>query len=422
MSRLALRLEAVGKSYSQRPTLASHFLGLCFWRKPKPPNAWALKEVSFEVEAGSAVGIIGLNGSGKTTLLEIIAGTLKPTAGTVARTGRISALLELSSGFDPELSGRENIFLNGMVSGLSRGLIDQNLEAIIQFADLGDVLDMPVKTYSSGMLARLAFSLHTVLVPDILIIDEILAVGDYFFQQKCYRRLAQLREAGVTILFVSHDLSLVRDMCQRAVYLKAGRLEYSGPSDIAIHRLMTDDSNKQNNVTPVSNTLCQASLDQEDAVWHREASGNGRLSAVRIVDRQGRSSLSHALGEMISIQVWFRTFPEDDDLIIGLAIKNRYDQTVTSTNSVLLKCPRISHEGEGWRSFEFNTELLLEGGEYSLTLGLNRKPTVGESGNQSLDTTGWFGPLRVVWDYHELAPPFLGMFGLPIVGKLDDSL
>lgn len=421
MSRLALRVEAVGKSYSQRPTLASHFLGLCFWRRPKPPTAWALKEVSFEVEAGSAVGIIGLNGSGKTTLLEIIAGTLKPTAGSVIRQGRISALLELSSGFDPELSGRENIFLNGMVAGLSRALIEKNLEAIIQFADIGDVLDRPVKTYSSGMLARLAFSLHTVLVPDILIIDEILAVGDYFFQQKCYRRLAQLREAGVTILFVSHDLSLVRDMCQRAVYLKAGRLEYSGPSDIALHRLLTDGSNNQSDGKSISSTLCQSPLQQEDAVWHREASGSGRLSAVRIVDCHGKSSLSHALGETISIQVWFRTFPGDGDLIVGLALKNRYDQTVTSTNSVLLKCPRISHEGEGWRSFEFNTELLLEGGEYSLTLGLNRKPSTGESGYQSLDTTGWFGPLRVVWNYHEQAPPFLGMFGLPIVGRLGES-
>ena len=421
MSRLALRLEAVGKSYSQRPTLASHFLALCFWRKPKPPTAWALKEVSFEVEAGTAVAIIGLNGSGKTTLLEIIAGTLKPTAGSVARSGRISALLELSSGFDPELSGRENIFLNGMVSGLSRALIDKNLEAIIRFADLGDVLDMPVKTYSSGMLARLAFSLHTVLVPDILIIDEILAVGDYFFQQKCYRRLAQLREAGVTILFVSHDLSLVRDMCQRAVYLKAGRLEYSGLSDIAIHRLLTDGSNNQNDVTPASPTLSQPSLDHEDAVWQREASNRSRLSAVRIVDRHGKSSLSHALGEKVSIQVWFRTIPGDDDLIVGLALKNRYDQTVTSINSGMLKCPRISHEAQGWRSFEFNTELLLEGGEYSLTVGLNRKPTTGESGNQSLDTTGWFGPLRVVWNYHEHSPPFLGMFGLPIVGRLSDS-
>ncbi|MES2355808.1 MAG: ABC transporter ATP-binding protein [Pseudomonadota bacterium] len=421
MSRIAIQVEGIGKSYSQRPTLASHVSSLCFRRTPMPQSTWALRDVNFEVPAGTSVGIIGLNGSGKTTLLEIIAGTLTPTSGTIIRNGRVAALLELSSGFDPALSGKENIFLNGMVSGLSRALVEKHFDEIVRFADIGDVLGKPVKTYSSGMLARLAFSLHTVLVPDILIIDEILAVGDYFFQQKCYRRLAELREAGVTLLFVSHDLSLVRDMCQMSLYLRAGQLAYKGPSDAAIHQLLTDGSNEVVPTSAASNVSTN-SPHNNDAVWRRDLSETFRFIAIRIVGDDGKSSVTHTLGNRVVIQACFRTFPGDDDLVIGLSIKNRYDQTVTSINSAMLNCPEISHAGEEWRYFEFELELLLEGGEYSLRLGLNRKPLSGESGYHAIDTTNWFGPLRVIWNYEENPAPFLGMFGLPMVGRLGGTL
>lgn len=415
----AIRVEHVGKCYARRPSLYAHLTRL--WPRPAPtPDAgWALRDVSFEVRPGESVGIIGLNGSGKSTLLEIIAGTVKATTGQVRLGGRVAALLELNSGFNPELSGAENLRLNGMLAGLSRAEVEHRFDDIARFADIGDVLDQPVRTYSSGMLARLAFSLHAVLLPDILIIDEILAVGDYFFQQKCHRRLAEMREQGMTLLFVSHDLALVRDLCGRALYLKSGQVKYWGRSDAAIHRLMTD---RPASAAPAAPPSPAASLPRStelaDAVWYRQPGPMQRLLAIRIVGSDGQSALTHRLGQRIVIQAWFRTLPDDLDLVIGLAIKNRYDQTVSSVNSAMLDCPGLSHHGAACQVFEFELDLLLEGGQYSLRLGLNRPPAPGEQGLQSIDSTGWFGPLQVSWDYHNEPAPFMGMFGLPMVGRL----
>ena len=414
----AIRVEHIGKCYARRPSLHAHLARLLPRPAPTPDAGWALRDVSFEVHPGESVGIIGLNGSGKSTLLEIIAGTLKPTRGQVRRQGRVAALLELNSGFNPELSGSENLRLNGMLAGLSRHEVEHRFDDIARFADIGDVLAQPVRTYSSGMLARLAFSLHAVLMPDILIIDEILAVGDYFFQQKCHRRLAEMREQGMTLLFVSHDLALVRDICGRALYLKSGQVEYWGRSDAAIHRLLTDRPATAPPSPAAMPPAQQRSAELADAVWFRQPGPMQRLLAIRIVGRDGLSSLTHGLGQRIVIQAWFRTLPGDLDLVIGLAIKNRYDQMVSAVNSTMLDCPGLSHRDEACQVFEFEFDLLLEGGQYSLRLGLNRPPRPGEPGPQSLDSSGWFGPLQVSWDYHNEPAPFLGMFGLPMAGRL----
>ena len=184
---------------------------------------WALDDISFQVRKGETVGIIGLNGSGKSTLLQLICSTLTPTSGNVEVKGRLAALLELGSGFNPEFTGRENVFLNGQILGLGREEIQDRLQAIEEFADIDDFIDQPVKTYSSGMVVRLAFSVVVHVEPEILVIDEALAVGDMPFQIKCFAHLRKLRESGTSILFVSHDLSTVRSFCDRAVYLKNGK-------------------------------------------------------------------------------------------------------------------------------------------------------------------------------------------------------
>lgn len=189
---------------------------------------WALSNVSFELQPGEAVGILGRNGAGKSTLLQIIAGTLEPTSGRVKTNGRITALLELGSGFNPEFTGRENVILNGQILGLSREEILNKFDDIASFADIGDFIDQPVKTYSSGMMMRLAFAVQTVLDPDILIVDEALSVGDAKFQEKCFRKLRTLRENGATILFVSHDINAVTSFCDRALLFNAGQLLSSG--------------------------------------------------------------------------------------------------------------------------------------------------------------------------------------------------
>lgn len=189
---------------------------------------WALKDVSFEVKKGETIGIIGRNGSGKSTLLQMICGTLNPTGGSIQTNGRIAALLELGSGFNSEFTGRENVYLNGAVLGLTREEVDARYEQIAAFADIGDFIEQPVKTYSSGMVVRLAFAVASSVDPDILIVDEALAVGDAVFQAKCFRRFQELRQTGATVVLVTHDISTVVQLCNRALVLHNGELVASG--------------------------------------------------------------------------------------------------------------------------------------------------------------------------------------------------
>lgn len=189
---------------------------------------YALKDVSFEVKKGEAVGIIGRNGSGKSTLLQMIAGTLTPSSGSIQVKGRVAALLELGSGFNPDFTGRENVYLNASVLGLTREEIDKRIDEILIFADIGDFIDQPVKTYSSGMMMRLAFAVQIAVEPDILIVDEALGVGDEAFQRKCYSRLHKLRQDGTTLLFVSHDVGTVINLCNLAALLNQGQINAIG--------------------------------------------------------------------------------------------------------------------------------------------------------------------------------------------------
>lgn len=192
----------------------------------------ALKNISFEVHRGEVVGLVGTNGSGKSTMLKIIAGVLEPSEGEVKVHGNIAPLIELGAGFDPELSARENIYLNGALLGYTKEFIDANFDGIIEFAELKDFVDMPLKNFSSGMVARIAFAIATITEPDILIVDETLSVGDVFFQQKCERRIQHFIESGdVTVLFVSHSMEQVERICQRAVWIEKGDLRMDGPVD-----------------------------------------------------------------------------------------------------------------------------------------------------------------------------------------------
>jgi lipopolysaccharide transport system ATP-binding protein len=197
---------------------------------------WALKDVSFEVKKGETVGIIGRNGSGKSTLLQLICGTLTPTSGTVETKGRVAALLELGSGFNPEFTGRENVYMNGAVLGLSKEEVDARFDEIITFADIGEFIDQPVKTYSSGMVVRLAFAVAVHVEPQIMIVDEALSVGDIRFQNKCLRRLNEIKESGCSILFVSHSPSIIEAFCDRVVWLEQGTVREIGQPNILVRR------------------------------------------------------------------------------------------------------------------------------------------------------------------------------------------
>ena len=225
------------------------------WRRQRPfySEFWALRDFSVRLRRGDALGILGKNGAGKSTLLQIVAGTLAPTSGSVAVSGKVAALLELGSGFSPDFTGRENVKLNAALLGLSAAEIDYRFPAIAQFADIGEFMDQPVKTYSSGMLMRLAFAVQTAVEPELLIVDEALAVGDARFQKKCFNRLAQLREQGTTVLFVTHDTSAILLFCTRALILEHGCMHAEGdPQRIAreYHKLLfgnTRDQERQRN-------------------------------------------------------------------------------------------------------------------------------------------------------------------------------
>jgi ABC-type polysaccharide/polyol phosphate transport system ATPase subunit len=240
-SEIVLSVQGISKAYNIYEKPQDRLKQILFRGRRKYYNDfWALRDVSFEVERGETVGIIGRNGSGKSTLLQIVSGTVTPTTGTVEIRGRISPLLELGSGFNGEFTGRENVFLNAAVLGLSREQTAQRFDEIAAFADIGDFIESPVKHYSSGMFARLAFAVAVHVDPEILIVDEILAVGDAAFQRRCMQKFYEIRDGGCTILFVSHDRYQVNTICQRALYLEQGRQVMFGPARRVVDRYAID--------------------------------------------------------------------------------------------------------------------------------------------------------------------------------------
>jgi ABC-type polysaccharide/polyol phosphate transport system ATPase subunit len=211
-------------------------------------DVWALRDVSFEVDPGSAVGLVGRNGSGKTTLLRLLSGIIKPTSGRVAVAGRVGSLLELGAGFHPDLTGRENVYLNGSIHGLKRAAIREKLDEIVTFAGLEDFIDLPVRTYSSGMYMRLGFSIASHIEADVLLLDEVFAVGDESFQRKCFGKVFEFKQRGGTIVFVSHDAGAVERLCDRAVLLNQGHVAFDGPTHeavVAYRRLLAGERNPE---------------------------------------------------------------------------------------------------------------------------------------------------------------------------------
>lgn len=234
---VAIRLEGVTQRYrviSERPDTIRELFARFLRHKTSFHDFDALQNVSFSVRRGEVVGIIGRNGSGKSTTLKIVAGVYRPTAGRVEVNGTVAPLIELGAGFHPELTGRENILLNGLLMGYSKQEMLSRQESIVEFAGIGDFIDAPVKQYSSGMYLRLAFSVATEVDPDILVVDEILSVGDLVFQRKCYDRLKHFQAKGKTILLVTHSLPDVLSLCDRAIYLDRGRIIFNGPADEAV--------------------------------------------------------------------------------------------------------------------------------------------------------------------------------------------
>jgi ABC-type polysaccharide/polyol phosphate transport system ATPase subunit len=259
-------------------------------RRAEAAEVWALRDVSLEIEPGDAVGLVGRNGSGKTTLLSLIAGIMSPTSGRVEAGGRVASLLELGAGFHPDFSGRENVDLNGSLYGLKRRTIDERFEEIVAFAELERFIDNPVRTYSSGMYMRLGFAVAAHIDADVLLLDEVFAVGDEEFQRKCFGKIFEYKQRGGTIVFVSHDAASVERLCRRAVLLRNGRVELDGTAQEAIaryHKLLADDRDPA-----------------EGAAGLREyGSGEARIAEARLLGPEGEERLQLAAAEPLVVEL-----------------------------------------------------------------------------------------------------------------------
>jgi len=419
MGEAAIRARGLSKCYSvydnQRARLV-HAL----WPRHRGgvQEIWALRDVDFEIARGESVGVIGRNGGGKSTLLEILAGTLRPTSGEASVAGRVSALLELGSGFNPEYTGRDNVLVNGLLMGLAREQIMRRFDEILDFAEIGDAIDRPVKTYSSGMVMRLAFAVQVLADPEVLIVDEALSVGDFFFQQKCFRRIRELTDRGITLLFVSHDMRTVRDLCTRAIYLRAGRAVFVGDAKTAVRMYLNEEAG--GDAAPQAPAVQAAGNGSRalpaSPLWRGPA--QGPLLAVDVVDAQGRAATGGRIGDTLTVRVYFRASLSEAGHVV-LILKNRYDQVVTSVGSYVNGLPAMSSGGADFAVFEVDIDLMLEAGLYSLKVAFSRA-TGSNVGETAMDS-GWLGPLSVEWDYQRQTAPFLGMFGLPYRCRFADA-
>ena len=423
MNDIAITVHNVSKCYhvyeSQRARLRHAFMPS---NNKGVSEVWALKDISFEVKRGESVAIIGRNGSGKSTLLEIITGTLTPTTGHVEVKGRVAALLELGSGFNPEYTGRENVFLNGLLLGLTRAEVERRFDDIASFADIGEVLDRPVKTYSSGMLMRLAFAVQVALEPDILIVDEALSVGDFFFQQKCMARIRELQEKGTTILFVSHDMQVVRDLCQKGLFLQAGHTKFWGDNLTAINHYLTEEgrpvgyaSSSQSEVIENQSTVLLNEAFWTNLSGETKPDKKALLLAIGVYDSSGKPTLIAEIGTSLVFRILFQAFCQEA-VHVTLVIRNRYNQVVTSVGSYTLDTmtPLLSYGQQA--VFELKTCLMIESGLYTFTVSLAHPSDCGKTG-VTLDESPPLGPLEVTWDYQARKPKFFGMFGLDVESR-----
>jgi lipopolysaccharide transport system ATP-binding protein len=319
---------------------------------------WALRDISFDVPRGTTFGLIGHNGSGKSTMLKLLAGVHRPTSGSVITDGRVSALLELGAGFHGELTGRENVHLNGSILGLSRRQIDESMEKIIDFADIGEFIDAPVKVYSSGMYVRLGFSIAVTVDPEILIVDEIIAVGDEEFQRKCFDYMFELRKRGTTVVLVTHSLGLVQDLCDQAVWLDHGRVQRIGDSREVVQGYLDSVNDKEAESRPEPSEVTGSHA--------RLGSGEVRIESVEYLDGSGNASPVLLCGEPATFRVHYRATERVKDVMFGLGFQHESGVNVAGPNSGSGPPPVANLLGEGVVEFQV-PRLTLQPGVYEVS-------------------------------------------------------
>mgnify|MGYP004583756033 FL=1 len=363
------------KLYDKPSDRLKEALGLT--RKKLYKEHYALHDVNFDIYEGECVGIIGTNGSGKSTILKIITGVLTPTSGEVKVDGRISALLELGAGFNMEYSGLENVYLNGTMIGFSKEEIDARLDDILEFADIGDFIHQPVKTYSSGMFVRLAFAVAINIDPEILVVDEALSVGDVFFQAKCYHKFEEFKKQGKTILFVSHDLSSVSKYCDRVVLLNKGvNLDVGSPKqmvDLYKQLLVGQSPVKQNE----SGSEEQIPAENSEELGDFQVNPNmleygsriAEITDFRVIDDKGMYSNTIEKGSEFKIRMKVRFNEDIQEPIMAYTFKNIQGTEITGTNT-MYENAKVERSGKGDTcTVTFTQTMNLQGGEYLLSFG-----------------------------------------------------
>ena len=374
-------LDKMYKLYSRQRDRVRDALGLGK-KQDLYKEHYALKDVSLEVRRGETVGIIGTNGSGKSTILKIITGVLSPTSGDVEINGRISALLELGAGFNMEFTGLENVYLNGTMNGFSEEEIDEKLDAILDFADIGEFVHQQVKTYSSGMFVRLAFALAINIDPEILVVDEALSVGDVFFQNKCYHKFEEFKKEGRTILFVSHDLSSISKYCDRVILLDHGKKMAEGRPKEIIDLVNQTTSAMSGSERVGKDGKLQGSLNRnvKDGLWNSYmtlnpsndtyGSGLAEIEDFCLIDNSGNMTNTVIKGDTCSVKVKVRFHADISEPIIAVSIKNRMGVEITGTNTMFEKLSTGECKDGDEMTAVFTQRMMLQGGDYLISLGL----------------------------------------------------
>ena len=355
-----LKFDEVSKRYRIRQTDDSDIQNpvlrkLNAWRG-RNTDFWAVRDVSFEVQRGEALGIIGHNGAGKSTILKLLSNITTPTSGEITINGRLAALIEVGSGFHPELSGRENIYLNGSILGMTRREITKKLDDIIEFAGVRDFIDTPVKRYSSGMYVRLGFSIAAHLDPDILLLDEVLAVGDAAFQAKCLQRIKELENRGTTIVFISHDLGAVERLCHRVLLMKRGQIVKSGPAAEIVAAYQSD-----------------ATLSSESVEAHKKGETNEiEIQTLSFCDDNGVAQPVFKTGEPLRAQINFKAHEPVDDAVFWILLFNAEGEILCELTTEMSAEQIAIKPGTGTIEFRTN-QLGLQPGIYFTSVHVKRR-------------------------------------------------
>jgi lipopolysaccharide transport system ATP-binding protein len=365
----AIQVSGLGKAYKQ---YSNRWSRLAEWvlpfRGPRHRLKWVIKDASFNVERGEAVGIIGINGAGKSTLLKMITGTTQPTAGRVDITGRVAALLELGMGFHPEFTGRQNVVMAGQLLGYNVAEISRVMPEIEAFAEIGDYIDQPVRTYSSGMQVRLAFSVATASRPDVLIVDEALSVGDAYFQHKSFDRIREYRKEGTTLLIVSHDKGAIQSICDRAILLHEGRLAKQGPPEEIMDFYNAMLAEKQNQ------TVRQQQL-QGNKVQTSSGTGDATVADIALLDEKGERIEIVDVGSSVTLRVRVAVHTPIPRLVLGYMIKDRLGQPIYGTNTHLKGAPLNDMRPQEEVIYAFTFPMNLGPGSYSIATALASSDT-----------------------------------------------